>query len=564
MPSRLAAGRSRSRSPSPPPSHAKRSHKRRGLEIIPEQTPIETPTPETSKRPLRPRELALLEAKQQTQEQEQEEEENMELLDEDKEEEEEKESKEQKETELIPLTNGESHLSEMLDIAIENATTTTTTTTTTIAAELKDDPIQETENKSQDKPWSNATGIAGIDDQVLVTIDLTAKPQPPAVKKMTDWLVVPSDPTTWIEITKQTKDDNLVLHIVRYLEATNVYWRDLDWTNRHVSVKFLSNSKGTNYGGISVEPSYDQRFMGKKLPYGQYILFPPLTLTKYDGPPHGNLDHVKDPNNPNDCGKPELKHQCKVGIGARPGVWNLFNQSPDGTMDTEAFLAFMFIRWHLELRIAQEMQKEPKLAGTFTSCTGKGDELVMYADTSILRTLQLPKNTGDYGAYLKIKAREDALFQQLKEEKYKAYTDLLTRLCLSNTMVLNEREVYRFATLQEHNDNPSHPKLIEMDWTEQSMIKTGDSVMPLCGLTVYKKERPKTDLSLKMFIWLGSPDHNIGRKDNTLQEFLKHVPTAPAAPAKELFWDQNERSDDIETFAAKVIAHQKEVEKKRR
>ena len=71
------------------------------------------------------------------------------------------------------------------------------------------------------------------------------------------------------------------------------------------------------------------------------------------------------------------------------------------------------------------------------------------------------------------------LVQDLVDETYRAPTKLLTKVCLTNSMVYNDDVTVFRVTTQEERTKAPNVLTQEMDWKAQSTIEVGDEVMLL-------------------------------------------------------------------------------------
>lgn len=356
--------------------------------------------------------------------------------------------------------------------------------------------------------------------------------------------------------------DKLNRDLAKRLDCTNLYWTDVDWTKAAFATKYISSSKGTSYGSISQFNRKTQRAFGQQITHGGVnIMLPMAILSKSYQLPHGNLDHIPDPTNTDDIGKPQFSDQCKIQVGIRPTAYNHFTCTEDGSTDIPVLAALAFIQQWLEPRIQaaiEVMEDSARFSGPLRTCTASMKNplsLCLFAERSILRDLQVDRFPQDKALFVK-KNKEDPA---VPFADYKTFTKLLTELCHKarpNLKVEKGFDIYRLTTNKEREDDPTIGQYIKLEWNQHCAVQEEDLASLIINIAIMKKAVPKLKITLEGLVWYGKPALYTAMTENTLEQFLLHVPSTPlGVPSKETMWFKKEGTAELATVKTTVAQY---------
>jgi hypothetical protein len=377
-----------------------------------------------------------------------------------------------------------------------------------------------------------------------------AAPSPDIVRTDSDAVTepVPNDQLVAVTITPIGSTElvlpsglaykDLSQELAQRMVCLNLYFGDQDLRDEVFTAKASDKTyQGTRFASIFPKRGRPQIFLGEKLKAGKYILMPLCVLSTAYMPPNGTLDHIKKDEHDFDVDK-DKQEQAEIKIGVRPEMWNRFTVN-EVFEDTVVKEFFKWMGLQMDPLIKQAMEAVPLLSHNTTEgwrsvLHAKDDatSLAIWATTSIFRTPS-ERVPGD-----------NELLDQLISKTYRADTDLTSYICLNKTRVLNPFHAYRLTSARERAEDDSVPLVVPMTRRESSLIKQGDLAMPLISIKGLLKTSYHPSYELEAIIWAQSPKYYVGRKDNSLEEFLRCVPDCPEAPSDEVYVKRRRAKDE--------------------
>jgi hypothetical protein len=372
--------------------------------------------------------------------------------------------------------------------------------------------------------------------------------------------VVPAESFSWDDkrvavVQQKTTATDFCQELCHMLGCTNIFIKDVNFGNRDVKVTLSMRSIDNEFLKLTITPFIKSRFMNEPV-YGTLVLLPPMVVSDAYMAPHGNIDELPDPVNP-DRNEYLLKDKadCAIKMSFRPSAWNRFTQTDDGEYDALALNSLGYLNQVFEPKVKSVV--DAFFPGeSWSSCVHSKKDVNshgIHSKVGILRKLD-PENAD---------IADIALVKQLEDRTYRASTQVLTDICIKRFAVEKDFIAYRLTSANERKADPDCPLYKQLTKEQTTVPIKGHLVFPLISLGALRKAKKDRHVTtnLRSYIWLGEQRHYGPMKQATVEELLKYVPDYPAAPTKEELFNRPELEDQLAEFKARLAQSKKKRER---